>query len=94
MWFWVRLYSANEVQKGCFEADVLLFGCLWVACGFGCACMGELICKRVVFKLMCCCLGVSGWHVVLVRVYRANELQKGCFEADVLLFGCLWVTCG
>ena len=45
MWLWVRLYGANELQKGCFEADVLLFGCLWVACGCGCVCMGQMSCK-------------------------------------------------
>ena len=72
----MRLYGGTELQKGCFEADVLLFGCLWVACGFGCVCIGELSCKRVVLKLMFCCLGVSGWHVVMVRLYGANELPK------------------
>ena len=43
----------------------ILFGCLRVACGFGCACMRELIYNSVVFQLLGCCLGVSGWHVVL-----------------------------
>ena len=48
----------------------------------------------MVLKLVFCCLGVSGWHVVLDAIVRGTELQKGCSEADVLLFGCLWVACG
>ena len=82
-----------SIQCAIAVTQGFLFGCLRVARGFGCTCMQELIYKGVVFQLMGCCLGASGWHVVLVRLLWANELQKACFEADLLLFGCLWVAC-
>ena len=56
------------LQKGCFVADVLLFGRLRVACGFGCLCMGQMGSQKVCFELV---------SLALVRLYGANELQKG-----------------
>ena len=77
MWFWVRLYGANELQKGCFDSDVLLFGCLWVACGFGCVCMGQMGLQKGCFEVDVLLFGCLWCRVVLVHLHGATELQKG-----------------
>ena len=78
----MRLYGANQLQKACFEADVLLFGCLWVACA-----SERVVCgNRVRMHTWDACLsGCCGLLLVCFSV------AVGCCRLAVLL---LWAVSG
>ena len=71
-----------------------------MACGFGCACMGELICKSIVFKLMGCCRvslgGMWLWCVCMGQMSCKRDVLRlmccclGAFGWHVVLGAFVW----